>query len=316
MKRRFLFFLPVVFLVLCQITTSLGAEEEIKPAFPKGKVSGYAFGDYFYNLQNSDSTKNDFNAFQFRRIYSYYDYEWSEKFAAQFLLEADGKEATSGGKIGVFVKSAYLEWKELVPMASLYIGMSATPTWSTHSEKVWAYRPIEKTILDLRGLGVASDLGLGLKGKFNKEGTVFYHVMVGDGTGQKPEKDKYKKFFGYVVVKPVKELALEGYGDYEGAAHDKSKITLKGFAAYQKENFTLGVEGFQRTNKKARTVIAIGTIDARIDTSISSYYDVVPFGVTIFAHATLIKDQLRGFARYDFYDPDTKVDTLRAIAKN
>ncbi|OGC80298.1 MAG: hypothetical protein A2W07_07690 [candidate division Zixibacteria bacterium RBG_16_43_9] len=292
MNRRFRIFLTVLFLGLCHSSVLLRAEET-KPAFqPNGKISGNMFGDYFYNLQNADSTKRDFNGFQFRRIYLGYNYEWSERFAAQFLLEADGAELTSSGKIGVFVKNAYLEWKDLVPMASLYFGMIPTPTWSTHSEKIWGYRSIEKTILDLRKAGVASDLGLGLKGKFNQEETISYYLIVGNGQGQKPENDKYKKFYGYIIVKPVKDLSLEGDADYEGAASDKNKFTFKGFVSYQTDDFTLGIEGFQQTKKKA----------------LNDSIDVIPFGITVFAHATLVKDQLRSFARYDFYNPDTKVD--------
>jgi hypothetical protein len=283
----------LIFLILlCMVAGQSMAQDTAKAFQPRGKISGYMFGDYFYNMQNGDSAKKDLNGVQFRRIYLYYNYEWSPQFAAQFLLEADQVQLTSGGKIGVFVKTAYLQWNDVLPMASLYFGLSPTPTWSTHSEKVWGYRSIEKTIVDLRNAGSASDLGIALKGKFDKGGIVNYHIMVGNGTGQKPEFDKFKKVYGYVVVKPVKGASLEAYTDYEGGADDKNKITFKGSASYEHEKFTVGVEGFQQTREKASVNKA----------------DVVLFGLSVFAHATLVQDQLRAYARFDFFNPDTKVD--------
>jgi len=302
MAQRIRFAATVMLFSLLQLPAFVWADEvSIAPFEPKGKVSGYAFGDWFYNMKNSDSTKRDLNAIQFRRIYLYYDYDWSEAFAAQFLLEADGKDTTNSGKLGVFVKAAYLEWKELVPKASLYIGMSATPTWSTNSEKVWTYRSIEKTIIDLHGLGSASDLGIGLKGKFDSAGRGLYHIMLGNGRGQKPEDNKYKKIYGDVIFKPTKDVSLEAYADYEGASkyagsdRRKDVFTLKGCGAYQTPDLTIGVEAFRQTKNNA------GIVDT--DTA-----NVVPTGIALFVHGTLMKDKLRGFARFDIFDPDANAD--------
>lgn len=264
------------------------------------KVHGYVFGDYFYKLAGNatevtpsqySKVEKDFQAFQFRRLYLYLDYTFDENFNAQFLLEGNDKALEPGGKHGIFVKTAYLEWKNLIPMSSLAIGLIPTPTWSwSNSEKTWGYRSIEKTITDFRGLGSASDIGIGLKGKFDKDATFSYTLMIGNGTGQKPESNKYKKYYGNFAVKPMKDLIIEAYGDYEPAADEKSKTTLKGFASYKFSDITLGVEAVQQTQKK------IGTNGA----------DIVPFGVTFFAWAPLTSG-LNAFARYDLYNPNTKV---------
>ena len=267
-----------------------------------GKVHGYVFGDYFYMVgadtaairgagQYSAAPK-DFQAFQFRRLYLYYDHTFSEKFFAQFLLEGNDKTFEPGGKYGMFVKSAYLEWKGAVPLGSIAIGLVPTPTWSLLSEKVWNYRSIEKTIIDFRGFGSASDIGLQLRGKFDRDGTFSYVAMIGNGTGQKPENNKYKKYYGSLSIKPKKELVLEGYIDYEPAALEKNKTTLKGFAGYQTESFTFGVEAFQQTQAKAGAAAA----------------DATPFGISFFAWARVLGvDALNAFVRFDMFDPNTKV---------
>lgn len=264
------------------------------------KIHGYVFGDYFYKIGGDanevtvsqySKVAKDFQAFQFRRLYLYLDYIFDDNFNAQFLLEGNDKAFEPGGKHGVFVKTAYLEWKNLIPMSSLTIGLIPTPTWSwSYAEKLWAYRSIEKTIVDYRGLGSASDIGIGLKGKFDKDGTVNYTLMIGNGTGQKPESNKYKKYYANIAVKPIDGLTVEGYADFEPNADDKNKTMFKGFAAYQFSDYTLGVESFQQTQSK------LGTNGA----------DIVPFGVTVFAHGKLV-DQLNAFVRFDMYNPDTKV---------
>ena len=288
--------IPALVSTLTLVSGALGQEHSF------GKVHGYVFGDYFY-MVGADSAKvrgsgqysatpKDFQAFQFRRLYLYYDHTLSDKFFAQFLLEGNDKTFEPGGKHGVFVKSAYLEWKEAIPMGSISIGLVPTPTWSLLSEKVWNYRSIEKTIIDFRGFGNASDIGLQLRGKFDRDGTFSYVAMIGNGTGQKPESNKYKKYYGSLSVKPLKELVLEGYFDYEPAAFEKNKTTLKAFAAYQTPSFTFGVEAFQQTQAKAGAAAT----------------DIKPSGISFFTWAQIPGvDALNGFIRFDMFDADTKV---------
>ncbi len=270
-----------------------------------GKISGYIFGDYFYKAAGDSSGSagqysfypKSYQGFELRRMYLRYDHVISKDFSAQVTLESTEKTSI-GGKYGVALKTAYLEWKNLIPQSSIYIGMSSTPTWNL-SEAVWNYRSVEKTIMDFRGSN-AVDLGVSAKGTFDKNGNYGYFLMIGNGTGQKFESNKYKKYYGALFAKPVKGLTIEGYTDFEPNAGDKNKITLKGFAAYQGSMFTIGVEAFQQTQKKA----------------VSDSVDAVPFGISAFAWVNLVKKTahpdnpqvLNAFARFDYFDPDTKTD--------
>src|SRR5664279_3914637 len=94
----------------------------------QGKFSGYMFGDYYYNVTRdpnigssniaSPAGTTAYQAFQLRRIYFTYDNDISEQFTTRFRLEADQAAATSAptasgdvlpsGKVGVFIKDAYL----------------------------------------------------------------------------------------------------------------------------------------------------------------------------------------------------------------
>ena len=304
----------IIILILSLVGAGAFAQDQ-----PAGKVHGYLFGDYFYKFgaekakavsstQYSDSALYKSGAFQIRRIYLYYDHNLSEKFFAQFLLEANDKaveytadktgKPTKDGRHTVFVKLAYLEWKDIIPQGNLAIGIVPTPTWAI-SEKLWNYRPIEKTVTDMRGLGGASDMGITLRGKFGSDGMFGYAFMVGNGNGQKPENNKSKKYYGSLSAKPIKGLTLEVYGDNESKLMNSqnkekmSRTTLKGLTVYQAEKFTVGAEIMSQTQKK-----------------VTDSTDVKPFGVSLFAWAPIPgTDKLSAFARFDTFDPNTEISS-------
>ena len=164
------------------------------PDYPRGRISGYVFGDLYDNIQGSpdhgyaggadtldtnidNSTTRligrDLNGLQIRRVYFQLDNDLSVRYSTRFRLEADGKSLTSDGKLGVYVKAAYLQARSVLPRNDVYVGMVATPTFET-ADEFWQYRPVEKTIGDFRALSASSDLGLELKGALDAEHRVGY----------------------------------------------------------------------------------------------------------------------------------------------
>ncbi len=144
-----------------------------------GKISGQVFADYFYNISRDTSFENfsntavegakDLNGFVLRRAAINYDMDISEKFSARFRLEADSKSNTSNSRIGVFVKDAFLKWKNIFDGSDLIIGIQPTVSFEV-AEKYWGYRSLEKTIQDLRGFVASRDFGIALRGKLTENG--------------------------------------------------------------------------------------------------------------------------------------------------
>lgn len=292
--RRFQHSVTLVVVTL-SFTHHLSAQE-----YSGGKLSGYVMGDYFFKLKGDStaagsqyaSVRKDDQAFQLRRLYLIYNHTISDWFAAQFLLEGNDKTFTDG-KHGVFVKTAYLEWKELLANHSLFIGLVPTPTWSILTEPIWNYRSIEKTILDFRGMGVASDIGVQLRGRSDARGSISYVVMVGNGTGQRPENNRSKKYYASVSAKPSDRFVLETYADFEPTGSEQYVLTLRGFAAYQSEHVTAGVEVFQQ----------------RHHSQLPQGRGKTPFGLSTFVWGNIAGD-LRAFGRFDLFDPDTKLSNV------
>lgn len=278
------------------------------------QIKGKVFGDYFYNLRNHSQANEDLNSFAIRRIYFTFESQLTDNIKMRFRLDSKHGDFGEEEKLHPFVKNAYLEWSNVIPQHKFYVGISATNAFE-NSQNYWGYRSLEKTIMDLHKISPTADMGLSIKGDFNKY--IHHWITVFNGTGySSSELDKYKKLGYSLWITPMKGLILEGYVDYEKqdpetgtfkpAAdyfHSTGYRTIKGFIGYQNPGFTIGGEIFSRTNFKSGTA----------DTSVTRKTDVIKTGFSIFGHYTLIKSKLHAFLRYDFYDPnsDNKVFTSK-----
>lgn len=272
---------------------SIPSQEEHKSKIPTaslGKISGYMFADYYYlanasgnsisAAKGAKSQKN--NGFAFRRIYFEYNRKLEKAWAIRLRMEANDTGFGSSNKMVPFVKHAYLKYTRAG--RATYIGLSGTPTWSV-SEKTWGYRSIEKTIMDLHKIGSSADLGFAFKGKIDAAGRFNLYVMLGNGPGQKPEKDNHKKLYLQLSAKPTAALTVVGYTDWESQPADQDQVTLAGFVGLDQSRFRGGLEGFLRVNKQAL-----------------AGEDVQVRGISLFG-SVKGSSRVRAFGRFDLFDP-------------
>ncbi|OLD67362.1 MAG: hypothetical protein AUI33_10355, partial [Ignavibacteria bacterium 13_1_40CM_2_61_4] len=288
------------------------------PDFPRGRISGYVFGDLYYNTvggpthsytiagadqgqTNIDAVKpitRDLNGTQIRRVYFQLDNDLSIRYATRLRLEVDSKALTSDGKIGAYVKNAYFQAKSAIPRGDFLVGMINTPTFD-NAEEFWQYRSIEKTIADFRGIASSSDVGVELKGYVDGNHRLGYAAMIGDGNGQKPETDRFKRLYFSIPVR-IGDFRFEPYGDYQSvrvnlqakvASHTDSlavnndQATWKAFAGYEFRRVAIGVEGLVRVNHQGPGATR------------------EPRGASVFARGTLTPT-VAAFARFDHWQPD------------
>ena len=257
----------------------------------EGKVKGLMFGDYYY-VFDADKTDTKYspkrNAFQFRRLYLTYQSDIATDFAIRLRLEARDAGFAQGAKMEPFVKHGYLQWKKGLGDADIYLGLAGTPTWAV-TEKVWGYRSIAKTALDWNKIGSSADLGAALKGA---AGRLSYHLMVGNGTGQGPEDDHGKKFYGSLSFKAADRLILEGYADFNARPAGRNERTFKGLVGWQGARGSAGLEVFSRTNELAG----------------NDGEDHVIAGVSAFGSLPL-NATFKGFGRFDMVTHDAEDTT-------
>ena len=302
------------------------------PDFPRGRISGHVFFDYYYNVIGDPNhvydasgvdlgkayidnvakpVTQDLSGIQLRRVYFQLDNDLSIRYATRLRLEVDSKSLTSDGKLGVNVKAAYVQAKSVIPRGDFYLGMLSTPVWE-YAEEFWQYRSIEKTLADFRGLGTAADIGVELKGFVDGNHRIGYAAMIGDGNGQKPETDRFKKYYLALPLR-LGDLRVEPYVDYENVHltfkdavapldsvpgnHDRA--TYKLFVGYEFRRLAVGFEGVDRVNHWAAGP------------------NREPRGVSVFARGT-VTSTIAGFARFDSWNPDrnlaNRVDSQLWIA--
>lgn len=292
--------------------------------FSQGKFTGYIFGDYFYNAKRdaeiatikntANGGEKDLNGFNIRRIYLTYDNEINCCFTSRFRFEMYDKENLTDGRLGVFVKDAYIKWKGFLSGHDLTIGIQPTPAYEI-SEKAWGYRPIEKTIMDLRGIVGSRDFGISVNGKFDQDGNYGYAVMYANGSGVKLETNKYKRYYVQVFAKPFKNFQTSFYADVNAKAkindpnstlkpqatvanHSITYAIFMGYAV--KDKYSVGVEGYMQKTKNG---VKKGS---KIPYELANLNSI---GYSVFGTYNFSKEII-GYARFDNYEPNNNDDTL------
>lgn len=231
----------------------------------KGGFSGLVFGDYYYNISRDSglsklsdvgvSGTQGQNGFQFRRVYLTYDYTISTSFSTRIRFDVEPNSLTSDGKIGSYIRDAYLKWSNIFDGSDLYFGIQQTPTFDV-SEQFWENRHIEMTIIDYRKAMTSKDFGIALKGNILNNGMLKYWLMFGNGSGNRPELDRYKTLYIHLQLSPTNNLTSTIYYHHKflppktvninqitSLNNDEDLFAL--FLGYQlKDIFKLGIEPY------------------------------------------------------------------------
>jgi len=277
-----------------------------------GHVWGYVFGDYYYKAHSDELGRggaNQFtgfdkgaNAFDIRRAYLGYDFRFNKTFSSEFLLTSENWETSA--KIAPTLKYANAQWNNIFKGSTLVLGLSATPAFSSSSEKIWGYRSIERTIADMHKTQ-SYDLGLALKGRFDSKGNYGYHIMVGNGSSANADKNNFRKFYGSVYGLFLdKKIMVNLYADYERLdwlpsfhhAQNMEKILI----SYSGKSLNAGVEAFLRHGQNDIIATSI--------TGVSDTVNANATGISLFVRGNLIREKLGFFARTDFFNPYSGFD--------
>jgi hypothetical protein len=158
--------------------------------------------------------------------------------------------------------------------------------------------------MDLFGIVPSRDLGVDLKGKFAESGIVKYWLKIANNSGNAPESDKYKRFYGLLEFDPSPELLITVYGDYAAYSQktDAFTKTAKGNGAFvgaaflnyrQKGSFSMGLEGFIKSQQNNYAATKTSPL-----TTQSGY------GLSVWAFAN-IGETTQLVGRFDTVDPNT-----------
>lgn len=240
-------------------------------------IGGLVFGDAYWAAAHHDPAIEGANGFWFRRLYLTFDYELDDRFdfRVRFQGESPG-DFSSDEKIEPSVKDLWIRWHE--GDHSAFLGIATTPTWAL-VESVWGYRPVERTPVDLYGLGSSRELGIGLTGRLGGSDRVGYHVMLGNGAGRGAETNRGKKLLGALSYHAPSGVVLQAYGDFEERP-DGDRSTYFGFAAWEGGRGRVGLlAGGQHRERPGlpdldlQLLSGFGTVDVSDRVSLLLRYD-------------------------------------------
>jgi hypothetical protein len=265
-------------------------------------VGGLSYLDYNYVLACPEDVEGEGckgeNGFGYRRVYLTVDYKLSDAFSGRVRFEANDRATTEAGRPSPFIKDLFLKWK-WTDGHDVVLGVTNPPSFVV-SEKVWAYRSLERTIQDDRDVLESRDLGLAAHGRINASGTLRYGIMLGNNSSVGREIDKAKRIYGQLEICPSKKDAKDcasaaGFiatlgADYAKLSDDVADaVNVNGFAGYRSGPFTVGVESF--FNK-------LNLNDAAADSS--SFEEI---GVSLFGHLD-VNETITLIGRYDHANSD------------
>jgi hypothetical protein len=304
-------------LIACLKTSAL-AQDTGQTFKPYGVIGGLFFGDYAYKLK-ADSLKrgeveySNIKApqsfFNIRRLYVSYDYFISPKFSTQVVLTYEGQTAATSTR-NIFIRYMNIRWKNVFKRTDFVFGQQPTPTFS-FIETAWGLRSIEKTIADMRGIAPASDLGFSVQGRLNEKENLNYNVTIANGSGLRPENDKYKRFYASFFGKLLSEkLWFDLNYNYESVAPSlrKARHLYKLGLAYTTDNVTIGCEAFDNKLKHFAGVITAPVNDTTLVNENSTGYS---FFVT-----NRFSKKFSGFIRYDHFNPDDRFNSSTRYVNN
>jgi hypothetical protein len=201
-------------------------------------ITGAVFGDYYNVVSHHDPAVEGMNGFWFRRVYLTADRALSEQLSARVRFEMNqAGDFRTNATLEPFVKDAWVKWRHS-PALDVILGLSPTPTLDD-AERIWGYRSVEKTLLDLHRIYATRDLGVAVAGA---AGRLRYHVQAGNGSGTGSETNEGKRIAGSVSLLPMKGATVEVYADFEDRPGDTNRTTFQLLGGIEQERYRAGVQ--------------------------------------------------------------------------
>lgn len=218
-------------LALASIPSIAHAEDKPKPEV---EAFGMIFAHYGMDLTEGNDNTNEFGI---DRAYFGAKAKMTKELGAKITLdvdrmkpvETDAGAFTYDTKYRVFLKHAYLEWKDFAPGMKVRAGMIDTP-YVPFTEQFWEHRYVAKTLNDDAGNMSSADLGVNIGGTHGK-GLVDWVAGVYNGEGySKVEVDSGKSIEARVTIDPLARgekmnLPITAFIDYHMNADADPTIT-------------------------------------------------------------------------------------------
>ncbi len=284
------------------ISAGLGLLSVNAMADESTKIGGKLFADMSHlSIQkNGVDQEGTGTGVDVKRFYLTVDHDFGDIWSANLTTDFTYNNATS--LTDVYVKKAYLQAK-FMPEATLRLGSADMP-WIPYVEgNGYAFRYVEKTLIDRTGFGTSADWGLHFLGKAS-DGMINYAVSAVNGAGYKNyTRSKTMDIEGRVGIEPIKGLnfAVGGYSGKLGkdtvanaATPYRTASRTNAMVSFSQPMYAVGGEWFKADNWKIMESAPKDSADGY-----SVWGSVAPM------------DKVTVFARYDRVKPNKDTNSAK-----
>ncbi len=210
------------------------------------KVEFTPVGLIFANVHIGQAAFSDVMGFQLRRAYLGYKFKFDDHFSGELVLDVGNPGDTDEGELRrrfAFFKKAYIRYKN--GKFTLDAGMVSTRQFRVQ-EKIWSYRYIGPSPMDLYRMGPSADLGIIVDYKFNEVLNIDLSLTNGEGYTNLQMDTAFRCAIG-LTVHPLKPITLRVY--YDITPKHIPQATYSAFLAYSwKDKIVMGMEYDYQTN--------------------------------------------------------------------
>lgn len=229
MKKQFL-----IVAILFSSITSFSQEQKVDFK-PNGNANFKVFWNYHANLSENASKTS---AFELKRSYFGYKYNFSEAISAKITFDIGSNSA--GSEYTAYIKAAQLDWK-VASNIKLSMGLIGLKQFK-EQESFWGYRYIFKTFQDQNGFGSSADLGINAEFKLAKTLKANFTIFNGEGYKKLQDEDGNQKIGGSLIFTPIEGVTTKIYADRQPTTDSEAITSLSLFAGYKASNWRLGAE--------------------------------------------------------------------------
>ncbi len=221
---------------------------------PSGKIIARSFFDYSIAI---DDHNNNQSGFDITRAFLGYDYQITRNLSARVII--DGASGNSDGNLDVYLRNAYLTWKE--DGLKINLGLTGLLQFSKQ-EEYWKHRYVLKSFQDLNKMAPSVDMGFTVEYDFTHFLSADFSLTNGEGY-KNISKDNSTRYALGLGIKPLDNFLLRVYADVYNQSRDmrdgipegventdyKNQYTLSFLAGYQNQRISFGAEYNRLYNK-------------------------------------------------------------------
>lgn len=242
-RIRLLIFLGLITADLFNVSAQSPAQNPDGFA-PSGKPLFVLFSD----VHTTFSDSKHLTAFEVNRGFLGYEYSFSKNFSGRIVYDATAQSVNGKTLMEGYLRNAYLQFDNGI---ILIRGGLINSEHMMVADRLWGYRYVAKSLIDISGMIYSADLGISVKYTPSEVASLDFSVTNGRGYKDLAADSTFRYSTG-VTINPLKGLTLRGFVDFM-PEKNATQWTSAFICDYTSKRFSLGAEyDFQKNHSNIK----------------------------------------------------------------